>query len=151
MKELEQKTDQLSEIWLKGQTIYKGCAKSIGLTDNFITVLYAIFRHPTDCTQKYLVERTLLPKQTIHFIISRLQKQGLIISTSAKKDSRVKAISLTLQGRKYIHQNIVPFVKASQRAMSSLSPRDQQLLVNLFDTFVNKLDEETRKSILDKQ
>lgn len=150
MKELEQRADQLSRIWLQGQTIYKNCAKSMGLTDNFITVLYAIFRHPADCTQKYLVEKTLLPKQTIHFVISRLQKQDLIIRKPAENDSRIKAISLTSQGKKYIQQNIEPFVQDSQRAMASLSPHEQQLLVSLLGTFIDNLSEETGKNILNQ-
>lgn len=138
----------LASLWLKGQTIYKRSAKAVGLTDNFITVIYTIYRHGEDCSQKYLVAKTLLPKQTIHFVIGKLEGQRIVVTGHSKKDRRVKVVSLTAKGLGYAQKIIAPFVKDSRDALASMSSEEQTTLLHLLGRYIDALQEAVNKNVL---
>lgn len=148
MNPLTERSANFAADWLRFQSLYKLSAKKVGLTDNFITVLYAILQHPTSCTQKYLVDHTFLPKQTIHFVVQKLMSQGIISIEVSETDSRVNEIKLTQDGHQYIQETIVPFVTATQNALNDFSAADQQKLLALFHEYVTKLDSQLKSGLL---
>lgn len=148
MAKLKDNTAQLAALWLKGQTIYKQSAKAVGLTDNFITVLHAIYQSPDDCSQKYLVDQTYLPKQTIHFVVERLQGQGLVTTGQSTNDGRVKVVRLTSKGQTYVQQVIVPFEKDAQKALDSLTGKEQEQLLQLLGKYLGKLNQQVNQNLL---
>lgn len=148
MSNLQKRADAFATETLRFQAIYKGCAKAVGLTDNFITVLHAIYQNPDKCTQKFLVESTYLPKQTIHFVIDKLQQQKLIVSAPSSEDGRVKILKPTKNGEKYLAKKIEPFMTDTERALKKLTAAEQKQLVELFNKYNNHLKTEVKKNIL---
>lgn len=139
MDEVTKGVRQMTAEWRRAQAIYRQGAKDVGLTDNDITILSAIYRNPNHCTQKYLVESTYLPKQTIHFIIGKLHKQKLITTGPSPQDGRVKLIKPTKAGQSYLQKTIAPFFSAMTKALGSLSTENQQQLVSLTHQFLDGL------------
>ena len=134
--------------WLQFQALYKQSAKAVGLTDNFITILYAIYQKPTNCTQRYLVESTHLPKQTIHFVIDKMQKDNLVTTAPSPNDGRVKVIEPTKKGQRYIQEKIVPFVSASAQAFNKIPAEDQVRFQHLLHTYVTNLKVQLKAKVL---
>lgn len=151
MSKVKERAQNFSTEWLRAQTLYKESAKAVGLTDNFITILHAIYNNPENCTQKYLVETTYLPKQTINFVISRLQKQKLITMKASPKDGRIKLIQLTKSGKAYLSKTIVPFIQDTEQALAQMTKKDQKRLVKLFKNYNNNLEQLLSQNILSKK
>lgn len=148
MSNLQERANAFATETLRFQAIYKECAKAVGLTDNFITVLHAIYQNPDKCTQKFLVESTYLPKQTIHFVIDKLQQQKLIVSAPSNEDGRVKILKPTKNGKKYLAEKIQPFMVDTEAALKKMTATEQKELIDLFNKYNANLEAEVKKNIL---
>lgn len=85
-------------IQLRG--IYSVWSKQQGLSYNEMLVLYTI-RDCGVCTQKQLSDSYLLPRQTIHHVITTMRKQGLLELEEGCRFGREKAFVLTKKGQEY--------------------------------------------------
>lgn len=75
---------------------YEGWCRSRGITYVQMLVLYTLRDEPR-CTQKFISEHYLLPKQIVHNTVLRMAEAGLVRLESG--DGREKHIVLTDQGK----------------------------------------------------
>lgn len=82
---------------------YEQYDKLMGITQYESIILYELFTHPR-LSQKELVYRSGIPKQSISKGIHNLAELGYLEISSADQDKRVKYCSLTESGRAYARE-----------------------------------------------
>ncbi len=118
---------------------YSEYAKSAGLTLAGLIVL-DILSKEAECTQSYIVKKTVLPKQTVNAIIKSFEGQGFVsLSDTITSDRRNKAVKLTEDGKKYAKKIISKIEEAQYRALDILGEEKAQMLVNTFVTYKENL------------
>jgi len=104
-----------------------------------------ILKHDEDTgrTQQELSSLLLVSRANITKVIDGLEKRGLVIRTSSKKDRRARVIKLTSAGEK-LADHIIPIQnKASVQIAAGLSQEEKKLLSKLLAKF--------RKSIIESE
>ena len=131
-QEIQEFANQLFDLHREIGGIYNAYAKSIGLTFPSLHVLAEIWK-AKKCSQKDIIQKTYLPKQTVSAIIKNFSEKGLIKPlVESEKDKRSKIIKLTPEGKKYADQVIVKLRNAVNNAFESLGEdRRQDLLESL--------------------
>lgn len=138
MENVEGQLARFYEKWRRIDILYEEYAKSMGLSDTSMKVLYYIYKDE-DCTatQQNLCERTSFPKQTIHSVIKIFQKQGYIDLTEDPSDRRARLIRLTEQGRAFCEAAFQRLEKAERRAMELLPAYKREELIGLLGEYVD--------------
>lgn len=136
---------QVNSRWYRLEQIYGQRSKKIGKSSSTISVILNISYQPSGCTQRELMQKTLLPKQTINSIVKNLRKDGLVELQTIPTDRRVKNVFLTRQGKKFVKQYLEPTSRAEEESLNSLSPTEQQQFLNLFDHYLDALENQFKK------
>ena len=108
---------------------YEEFAKSIGLTYSRLLLLDDIYTNPDACTQSYLCECAMLPKQTVNTIITGFIEQGIVELRENPADRRSKHIAMTDYGRTYI-EGIIPAIKRAEcEAIGKIDPETREAML----------------------
>lgn len=116
---------------------YEEYSKSVGLSYTGLTILGELYGHE-NYTQKELVERCFLPKQTVNAIITSFWKNGWVRLEELPEDRRNKTVNLTEEGRAKAAE-ILSRVRGSERkAMEQLTEEQREMLVTLTRAYITK-------------
>lgn len=96
----------------------KWCAMH-GVGYNEMLVFYTI-RELGYCTQKQICENYLLPRQTIHNVISKMRADGILRISKENCIGREKAFALTEKGLAYAKPVTVDLFSTEERAIKIL-------------------------------
>lgn len=127
-KEIRSEIDAYYENWFRLNEAYAAWAQKRGTTDNLMFTLYEIAVTPEGCTQQMICKKLFLPKQTVSFLLAKLEKQGHITRTENPKDRRNKLVFLTESGTAYAHELLSALDEAEIRAYRSMPPQTRQAL-----------------------
>lgn len=133
--DLDEKVRAFCNAWQSLSMIYEDYARKAGISYNSLYILYAI-EQTQSCTQKFICEKTLLPKQTVNNVITTFYKNGYIELLELPENRRIKTIHLTAEGKQYANALIPHIYEADRKAMEALTEEQQDLLIQLMDTFV---------------
>lgn len=111
--------------------LYDEYAKSVGLTFIGLSVLNVIYEQDGTFTQKFISERTSLPKQSVNVIIRSLWEQGYIEMRELDTDRRNKEIWLSQSGREYAKRIIGKLAEAMAGAFGQLTYLQRQDMIHL--------------------
>ena len=92
--------DNVNRAIIKFRAIYFEWSRRHNISYHEMLVLYTI-RENGYCTQKQICDNYLLPKQTIHNIISNMRENGILIYDESLSVSREKVFVLSEKGREY--------------------------------------------------
>ena len=109
-------------------------------------VIYTI-RENGYCTQKQICDNYLLPKQTIHNIISNMRENGILIYDESLSVSREKVFVLSEKGREYAAPFLESLDLVESGAMEILGKEKLNKLIELlleYDMALNKALDESR-------
>ena len=139
--ELEEKIRTFCSAWQSMNRIYEDYARKVGISYNSLCILNAI-RQIENCTQKFICEKTLLPKQTVNNVVSSFYRSGYVELRELSENRRIKTIHLTPKGEEYADTLIPHIYDAERKAMKALSLEQQDALLALMDTFVGAFRKE---------
>lgn len=121
---------QFTENWRRLDMLYVEYAKTLNLSYTSMKILYYIYKGAEKgIAQTALCEKTSLPKQTVHSVITGFLKQGLIELIEDAEDRRVKPIRLTPQGVLFCKEAFEKLDRAEATAMDSIDYEKRKLLV----------------------
>ena len=100
--------------WAKSTALYTKAASVLGIGYPEMMVLYAL-ESMGELTQKQIAENFGMQKQTVHTVVSALQKKGYLLLEASEGDKREKRIVLTESGQVYAHRMIAPYEKPRRR------------------------------------
>lgn len=123
---------------IKFRGVYSAWSKKHGISYNEMLVLYTI-RDNGFCTQKQICDSYLLPKQTIHNVISAMCKNGLLCESSENSAGRKKAFTFTDKGKTYVASLLDSIGKLEEKAVMTMGAekiRQMTALVCEYDGFL---------------
>lgn len=97
---------------------YHRAARTAGLSDSSLDILYALHVSGEGCSQRQLCELCFTGKQTVNSAVKRLQADGTVRIESGT--GRMTRIYLTEQGRRIVAERIVPVINAELAALRTI-------------------------------
>lgn len=122
--------ERLSLAITQGSKAYDEWSKLHHLTSYLTTILYDLLLYK-QASQKELVQRSDIPKQSINKGIKLLQQQGYLVMKTEKRDKRVKVCELTLKGQKYAQAKMASLFSLEDRVAQKIGSEKMKQLVSL--------------------
>ena len=138
--------DNVNRAIIKFRAIYFEWSRRRNISYHEMLVLYTI-RENGYCTQKQICDNYLLPKQTIHNIISNMRENGILIYDESLSVSREKVFVLSEKGREYAAPFLESLDLVESGAMEILGKEKLNKLIGLlleYDMALNKALNESR-------
>ena len=120
--------------WAKSTALYTKAASVLGIGYPEMMVLYALDTIGT-LTQKQIAENFGMQKQTVHTVVSALQKKGYLLLEASEGDKREKQIVLTKGGQEYARRIIAPLRKAEDKIYRTIGNDRLQAMCETLDLF----------------
>lgn len=125
-------------IFRENDDIYRCAAKTLGIPDCSLWILYTLRTEQEAITQKEICEAFYYPKQTVNSALKKLENEGYIALTEMK-DRRSKKITLTESGKKLAARTADKLIEAELAAMSELTDEEQKRFIELFRKYTGLL------------
>lgn len=110
-----------------------------GIGYNEMLVLYTI-NESGFCTQKQICESFLLPRQTIHNVISAMRKAGTVCVSPKHSAGHEKAFVLTPDGEKYAKPLMEDLASIEEKAIENLGLENFEKLAYLTECYESALN-----------
>ena len=126
--------------------VYSAWSSAHGVSYHEMLVLYTI-REYGYCTQKLICDSYILPKQTIHNVISAMRENGTLVYDAERSKGREKAFVLTEKGKAYAAELLRSLDTIEDHALAKLGRKKLRTLTELlfaFDSALNTALEETK-------
>ncbi len=123
---------------IKFRGLYSQWSSAHGIGYHEMLVLYSV-REQGFCTQKQLCESYLLPKQTIHNVISAMRACGMLEIDEAHSRGREKAFALTDAGRAWAAPLLKSLDAVESRALALMGADNLARLTDLLLTYDHAL------------
>lgn len=127
------------DLWFILNDIYDRWAKSHGLTVNTLFVFYTIHHNEGLCTQQFISEKLLLPKQTVNSILKAIQQNGYIQTKTNEKDKRNKLIFLTQAGKQYTEKLLDELYSFEEGAFKNMNYQQRSDMLAWTETLLKNL------------
>lgn len=129
---------------------YEQYDKLMGITQYESIILYELFTHPR-LSQKELVYRSGIPKQSISKGIHILREQGYLEVIPDDQDKRVKYCALTKEGKAYAQKKEAPLLALEMRVIDKLGPDRAELACQILNEWTDLLSAEIANLKEEKQ
>ena len=126
--------NQFNAAWAKSTALYTKAASILGIGYPEMMALYALDTMGK-LTQKQIAENFGMQKQTVHTVVSALQKKGHLLLEAGEGDKREKRIILTESGQQYAHGIIAPLQKAEDKIYRTIGNERVQAMCETLDLF----------------
>ena len=100
--------------------IYERFAKAHDITSTAMFVLFMVKEFSSACTQRFICDKLMYPKQTVNTILDAFEKQGYITKQIAPTDKRSKYILLTDAGHAYADRMIYDMQQLEETAFTGM-------------------------------
>ena len=110
--------------------LYSAWSGEQGISYNEMLVLYTL-REKGICTQKQVCDNYLLPRQTIHNVITGLRNKGFLEISRTHSIGREKAFVLTREGEAYAKPLLDAMNRFEERALERLGAEKLVALTGL--------------------
>jgi len=138
--------------WFRINRTYNLWAQCHGIQDSTMFLLDEIHRNPEYCTQSMLVEKVLLPKQTVSSALKKLEEEGIIHRENNPCDKRNKLVKLTVpKGKAYADALMREMEQAEVDAFLSLTPAQQTAITSGLEAFANAIEQAFGKTMQKKK
>lgn len=118
--------------WAKCNALYAKAASIMEVGYPEMMVLYALETMGAQ-TQKQIAENFGMQKQTVHTVVSALNKRGYLMLEAVTKDRREKRVVLTESGREYAHRLITPLIEAENRVYETVGIEKMRAMCDTLD------------------
>ena len=129
---------EYNTIFKENDEVYRCAAKTLGISDCSLWILYTLRTEQEAITQKEICEAFYYPKQTVNSALKKLENEGYIALTEMK-DRRSKKITLTESGKKLAAKTADKLIEAELAAMSELTDEEQKRFIELFRKYTGLL------------
>lgn len=118
------------------------CA-AFDLTPVQYATLVAIREHEgIDATR--LSATVALDRSTLGNVLERLETRGLVLRSASADDKRVKLLKVSPAGRALVKRAQASALRAQERILAPLQPKDRQTLMNLLSQLVELNNDASR-------
>ncbi|MDF2986181.1 MAG: MarR family transcriptional regulator [Eubacterium sp.] len=139
LDEIKESIMSYYEVYFGIGAIYEKLAKAHGLTSSSLFVLHIIHEYPEQCTQHFICEKLLYPKQTVNTILDSFEKKGYILKKVSNYDKRNKTILLTEAGQKYADSILSNMLHLEEAAFMNMGADERKAMLNGERAFLDQL------------
>ena len=125
--------------------LYHDISVQIGISDSVFDIFYAIVALGDGCCQKDICDYAFTSKQTIHFAIHKLEKEGFICLKPGK--GREMHIFLTSKGEQFIEEKIAPVIAMENHTCSQMDSEEISTLLRLTKKYLDCLRIHSEKEV----
>ncbi len=136
-KTIRAEIDMYYQNWFRLNEAYSIWAQKHGTTYNLLFTLYEISVAEEGCTQQMICRKLCLPKQTVSFLLAKLEKQGHVFRRENPKDRRNKLVFLTESGAQYAHALLGALDEAEIRAYRIMPPETRKAFTDGLQAFAD--------------
>lgn len=129
-----------NQMMRENDQMYHEIAKSMGLPDCAMWILYTLRTEEAALSLSSLGELLSFPKQTLHSSLKGLESGGYICFSPAS-DRRRKQIILTKEGEALAQRTVDRLIATEDDAFHALTPQEQMALLAL----LRKLTDQTKQ------
>lgn len=122
MDEHNEKVKEFNGLNREIEGLYHVVSRKVGLSDGAFTVLYNIWDMGEGCLQKDICSAACVSKQTIHSVVKKLEKEGILYLKPGK--GREMRIFLTEGGRDLVKEKIAPVAAMEEDAFGQLTEEE---------------------------
>ena len=126
------------------EEIYRGVAKSFGLSDCAFWILYYIRQSEEKVTQKDICSFIYQPKQTVHSALKKLVKDGLI-EVGDYNGKRHKYVVLTEKGEEFSRKTADLVLAEEIAAFEDMDASEREFLIKLLAKYSDSLSQRMSK------
>lgn len=141
--------NQFNAAWAKSNSLYTKAASVLGIGYPEMMVLYAL-ESLGALTQKEISEYFGMQKQTVHTVVSALNKQGYLTLEASREDKREKKIILTESGEKYAKKIIAPLRTAEDKVYKAIGREKIQDMCETMELFNLLFEKELNGGLRDE-
>ena len=123
-----------NRLYYRINGLYGRLENALGINGYLFKVLHALLISEIR-TQKDIMQRYEMPKQTINNVILSLQKQGFISADFSPNDKREKLINLTKSGEIYAQEIIAKYTDFEKQVYQRLGAKKLEQLIEIFKDF----------------
>lgn len=128
--------NQVNTGIIKCRNVYASWAKMHNISYHEMLVFYTI-REYGYCSQKQICDSYILPKQTIHNVISKMLEKGLLVYE--KDNGKEKIYKLSIDGKKKYDALLKSLNALEENTIKSLGKDKLNDLINLLLEFDKSL------------
>ncbi len=126
------------------EEIYRGVAKSFGLSDCAFWVLYFIRQSEEKVTQKDICSFIYQPKQTVHSALKKMVEEGLI-EIGDYNGKRHKYVTLTKKGEEFSRKTVDLVLAEEIAAFEDMDASERELAMKLLAKYSDSLSQRMSK------
>ncbi|CDR80267.1 MarR family transcriptional regulator [Lactobacillus delbrueckii subsp. lactis] len=141
LKKHESISESVTLASVRATYAYEQYDKLMGITQYESIILYELFTHPR-LSQKELVYRSGIPKQSISKGIHNLAELGYLEISSADQDKRVKYCALTESGLAYAREKEGEILAIEKKVIDKLGFDRAALACQILDEWSDLLSKE---------
>ncbi|MCD5517633.1 helix-turn-helix domain-containing protein [Lactobacillus delbrueckii subsp. allosunkii] len=141
LKNHESISESVTLASVRATYAYEQYDKLMGITQYESIILYELFTHPR-LSQKELVYRSGIPKQSISKGIHNLAELGYLEINSADQDKRVKYCALTESGLAYAREKEGEILAIEKKVIDKLGFDRAALACQILDEWSDLLSKE---------
>ncbi|MCR6544252.1 MarR family winged helix-turn-helix transcriptional regulator [Dehalobacterium formicoaceticum] len=148
MKETEKMLayiDSYYDSYYRIDYLYYEWAADHGIKDTTLFVLHEIYMEKDECTQKNVTENLGYPKQTVSFVMNKLERQGIITRKKMPLDQRNNLVKLTEEGEIFASKMIREMKKHEIAAYLNMTEEERILVTEGLKTLANALERSFQK------
>ena len=150
LKKHESISELVTLASVRANYAYDQYDKLMGITQYESIILYELFTHPR-LSQKELVYRSGIPKQSISKGIHNLAELGYLEISSADQDKRVKYCALTESGLAYAREKEGEILAIEKKVIDKLGFDRAALACQILDEWSDLLSKEIANLKEEKQ
>ncbi|MFV4960951.1 helix-turn-helix domain-containing protein [Lactobacillus delbrueckii subsp. allosunkii] len=150
LKKHESISESVTLASVRATYAYEQYDKLMGITQYESIILYELFTHPR-LSQKELVYRSGIPKQSISKGIHNLAELGYLEISSADQDKRVKYCALTESGLAYAREKEGEILAIEKMVIDKLGFDRAALACQILDEWSDLLSKEIANLKEEKQ
>ena len=126
------------------EEIYRGVAKSFGVSDCAFWVLYFIRQSEEKVTQKDICSFIYQPKQTVHSALKKMVEEGLI-EIGDYNGKRHKYVTLTKKGEEFSRKTVDLVLAEEIAAFEDMDASERELAMKLLAKYSDSLSQRMSK------
>ena len=126
------------------EEIYRGVAKSFGLSDCAFWILYYMRQSEEKVTQKDICSFIYQPKQTVHSALKKMVDDGLI-EVGDYNGKRHKYVTLTEKGEAFSEKTIDLVLTEEIAVFEDLDASERELAMKLLAKYLDSLSRRMSK------
>ncbi len=132
--------EEFNQLYKTLDDIYHKYAKSRGLSDSALWLLYSLRSSSSAYTQSELCSAWHYPPQTLNSALKALEQRGMIALESMPGNRKNKRVALTAEGEDFARRVVDPLMSAERKAFRALDEGECMMLLSLMRKYTAILD-----------